>query len=263
VIFYFQTIQKNQMRKKIIAGNWKMNKTVSESVTLAAEVVKNVSGKKRACDVVLCPTFLAIESVLAITKNSDVKVGGQNLYFENDGAFTGEISATMLKAAGCDAVIIGHSERRQFFGETDGSVNKKTKKALSVGLMPIVCVGETLAEREANQTNAVIDTQVRGAFAGLGEADIQKIVVAYEPVWAIGTGKTATPQQADDVHRFIRDLVGELYSAAVAQSLTILYGGSMKAANAKALLGMPNIDGGLIGGAALKADEFTEIVFAA
>ncbi|NCD31858.1 MAG: triose-phosphate isomerase [Spartobacteria bacterium] len=250
------------MRKTIIAGNWKMNKTIADAVALIEDLKKVLPAAPKA-DVVVCPVFTALKSVSDAAKGSAIKVGGQDLYWEKSGAFTGEISWDMLKDAGCDYVIIGHSERRQFFGETDETVNKKTKAALANGLIPIVCVGEMLEDREAGNTEKVVEAQVRGGLVDISAEDMEKIVIAYEPVWAIGTGKVATPQQAQDVHAFTRGILADMFSAEVADKVRIQYGGSMKAENAKELLSQPDIDGGLIGGAALKADSFVAIINAA
>jgi triosephosphate isomerase (TIM) len=246
------------MRKRIIAGNWKMNTSVSEAVELAAEVKNQYTAHD--VDVVLCTPYTSLYAVHGVIKDSPIALGAQNLFWEDKGAFTGEISAAMLCSLGCQFVIIGHSERRQYFGETDETVNKKIKKALEYKLTPIVCVGELLQERESGSTEAVVEKQVRGAFAGLSKQDAVKIVIAYEPVWAIGTGRVATPEQAQAVHKFIRDTIENLYNKSVADSIRIQYGGSMKADNAAELLSQPDIDGGLIGGASLKADSFLGIV---
>ena len=250
------------MRKKIVAGNWKMNKLVGEAVTLAAAVKEKLANKTEV-EVVLCPTFTALKSVGDVVAGTQVKLGAQTMHWEKDGAFTGEISADMLKDAGCQFVILGHSERRQFFGETDAGVNRKVKVALAANLTPIVCVGETLEEREANKTEDVVTTQVTKSLAGLDETGFRRIVVAYEPVWAIGTGRTATPQQAQEVHALIRRVLAKMCNPGAAQAVRIQYGGSMKPANAKELMSQPDIDGGLIGGAALDAASFVAIVDAA
>lgn len=250
------------MRKKIIAGNWKMNKTVSEAQHLAAAIKRDLDSEAKV-DVVLCPPFTAISAVSQAVSGTQIAVGAQNMHFEPSGAYTGEISAEMLREQYCRYVILGHSERRQYFGETDSLVNKKTVAALAAGLKPIVCVGETLEEREADKIEEVIRTQINGGLAGLSDADLKNVVIAYEPVWAIGTGKTATPEQAQEVHAFIRSLLAGLSSQAVADAVRIQYGGSMKPANAAELLSKPDIDGGLIGGAALDAPSFIGIVKAA
>ncbi|MFA4858859.1 MAG: triose-phosphate isomerase [Candidatus Margulisiibacteriota bacterium] len=247
------------MRKLLLAGNWKMNKNIQESVALAAALkdkLKDITDK----DILICPTFPALFEVYKTVKGSNVMLGAQNMYFEKSGAFTGEISSDMLKAAGCTHVILGHSERRQIFKETNEIVNKKTWRALAEALIPVVCIGETLAEREANQTLKVVETQVKGSLAGISAADILKVIIAYEPVWAIGTGKTATPAQAQEVHAFIRKILSDLYGKDVADQIRILYGGSVKPDNTKELMGQPDIDGALVGGASLKAEDFEKIV---
>lgn len=250
------------MRKPIIAGNWKMNNTKAEAEELLTELkplVKDVKG----VDVVVCVPFTDIEKVKKLVKGSKIRVGAQNVSWADKGAFTGEISASMLIEAGAEYVVIGHSERRQYFGETDESVNKRTVQALKYELKPIVCVGETLAEREGGFTESVLYKQINGAFEGIEAEDAKKIVVAYEPVWAIGTGKTATADQAEEVCAFIRATLAKLYDDATAQAVTIQYGGSMNAKNCAELLSKENVDGGLIGGASLKAADFNTIVQAA
>lgn len=239
-----------------------MNKTVSEAQHLAAAIKRDLDSEAKV-DVVLCPPFTAISAVSQAVSGTQIAVGAQNMHFEPSGAYTGEISAEMLREQYCRYVILGHSERRQYFGETDSLVNKKTVAALAAGLKPIVCVGETLEEREADKIEEVIRTQINGGLAGLSDADLKNVVIAYEPVWAIGTGKTATPEQAQEVHAFIRSLLAGLSSQAVADAVRIQYGGSMKPANAAELLSKPDIDGGLIGGAALDAPSFIGIVKAA
>ena len=252
----------SKKRKPIVAGNWKMNKTVAEAIDLANAIKRDLGGCKDV-DVVLCPPFTALKSVGEVITGTHLDLGAQNMHWEKNGAFTGEVAAGMLRELYCHYVILGHSERRSYFGETDDIVNKKTKAALASNLKPIVCIGETLQERESNRTEEVITTQVRGSLAGLSPRELVECILAYEPVWAIGTGKTASPQQAQDVHALIRRLLKEIADEAVAQSVRIQYGGSMKPANAKELMNMPDIDGGLIGGAALEARSFVEIVQAA
>lgn len=247
------------MRKKIIAGNWKMNKTVAEAKALAEAIKVELSSETKV-DVVLCPPFTAINAVSESVSGSQVAVGAQNMHWEASGAYTGEVSAEMLREQYCRYVILGHSERRQYFAETDDAVNKKAKAALAAGLKPIVCVGETLEEREADRIEEVITTQVNGSLQGLDSAQLKNTIIAYEPVWAIGTGKTATPEQAQEVHAFIRSLLVKLSDAATASAVRIQYGGSMKPGNAAELMAKPDIDGGLIGGAALDAPSFIEIV---
>jgi triosephosphate isomerase len=246
-------------RKKFIAGNWKMNTTVDEAVALAKEVVAAV-GSVTDVDVAVCPPYTNLSAVAGAIKGSNVKLGAQDVHWEPKGAFTGKVSCGMLKAVGVTYVIIGHSEQRQYFGETDETVNKKVKAALTAGLLPIICVGETLEERESGKMDAVITKQTKGAFAGLSADDANKCVIAYEPVWAIGTGKTATSQQANEAHIFIRNIIKEILGADVAAGMRIQYGGSMKPDNAKDLLAQSDVDGGLIGGAALKAVDFAGIV---
>jgi len=247
------------MRTTFIAGNWKLNKTRPEAKALV-EALKPLVANNAKVEVAVCPPFTALQTVGALVKGTNIRLGAQNCYHEPSGAFTGEVSPAMLKDLGCDYCIVGHSERRQYFGETDEGVNKKAKALLAAGIMPIICVGETLAQREANETEKVVEKQVRGAYAGLTAADALKTVVAYEPVWAIGTGKTATSQQAQDVHQFIRGLLAKLFDQTTADAIRIQYGGSMKPSNAKELLSQPDVDGGLIGGAALKAEDFAGIV---
>jgi len=246
------------MRVPIIAGNWKMYKTMGEAMGLVNAIKKSLGSFDKA-EVVVCPPFTALNTVYGLIENSMIKLGAQNLLWEKEGAFTGEISPVMLKDCGCEYVIIGHSERRQYFGETNETVNKKMKLALDMGLMPIVCVGETLADREANKTNAVIEAQLKGAFADISNDDMANVVVAYEPVWGIGTGKTATPDMAQAVHKFIRTWLTSNFNADIAEATRILYGGSVKPENAKELMAQDDIDGGLIGGASLKAESFIAI----
>jgi len=249
------------MRKPIIAGNWKMNKTAAECRALVTELLPKVKGAK--CDVVVCVPFTDIALAAELTKGSNVAVGAQNIAWADSGAFTGEISAAMLVEAGASYVIIGHSERRQYFGETDKSVNARLLQALKTGLKPIVCVGELLAEREGGLTEKVCRTQVVGAFEGVSAEQAAGGVIAYEPVWAIGTGKTATDEQANETIGYIRSVVKELYGEKVANGMRIQYGGSMNAKNVAGLMAQPEIDGGLIGGASLKAEDFSIIVAAA
>lgn len=250
------------MRKKIIAGNWKMNKLVGEAAELAS-AVKQGCGTQADVEVVLCPTFTALKAVSDVIAGSSIKLGAQNMHWEKDGAFTGEISAGMLRDLNCQFVILGHSERRQFFSETDAMVNRKVMAALAANLTPIVCVGELLEQREANQTEEVVTAQVIKSLAGLDETGFRRTVLAYEPVWAIGTGRTASPAQAQEVHALIRKVLAKMCNPGAAQAVRIQYGGSMKPSNAKELLSQPDIDGGLIGGAALDAKSFMEIVNAA
>ncbi len=249
-------------RKYLIAGNWKMNKNVAESVTLAKELARSV-GQRYDVDTVVCPPFTSLQAVVRVLEDSTVKVGAQNMYPESNGAFTGEISPEMLRHLYVDYVILGHSERRTLFAETDDFVNAKVKSALENRLRPILCVGETLEEREAEKTFDVIETQLNGGLAGVSPEEVERVVIAYEPVWAIGTGKTASPEQAEEVHAFIRGWLGKRFDSAVSERLRIVYGGSMKPSNADDLLAKPNIDGGLIGGAALEGRSFGDLVKAA
>lgn len=247
------------MRKPIIAGNWKLNNTSKEALDLVSALKAGLKDVD-SVDIVVCPVFTALSAVAQAVKGSNIALGAQNIYWEDSGAFTGEVSGPLLKAEGAVYVIIGHSERRQFFHETDESVNKRIKAALKSGLTPIVCIGETLQEREAEKTFEVIKRQIEGALKGYGSGDVQKMVVAYEPVWAIGTGRTATPQQAQEVHKFIREQLERLYDKNTAQAVRIQYGGSVKPDNIGELIAQPDIDGALVGGASLKADAFTDIV---
>lgn len=249
-------------RRPFIAGNWKMNKTPEEAKALAAELKGALGGVSNA-DVALCPTFVCLHAVREAIQGSKLALGAQNIHWEKSGAYTGEISGTMLKACGVEYAIIGHSERRQYFGETDETVNKRLKAALAAGLKPIVCVGETLGERESGVMEKVVKRQVEGALQGFTAAELATLTIAYEPVWAIGTGKTATPEQAQEVHAFIRKLLREKLGAGMADACRIQYGGSVNAENAKTLLGQPDIDGALVGGASLKTADFTKIVQAA
>jgi triosephosphate isomerase len=250
------------IRKKLIAGNWKMNKTAPEGLSLAQELVAEL-GKTVDVDIVVCPPFTSLESVGKALDGSTVKLGAQNMHPEASGAFTGEVSASMLRAFFATHVILGHSERRQYFGETDEFINKKVIAALKNQLRPILCVGETLAEREAGSTLKVVQTQVEAGLEGVSKELATNVVIAYEPVWAIGTGKVATTEQAQEVHAFIRTLLTKLFGEQVAQKVRILYGGSMKPANAPELLAQKDIDGGLIGGASLESRSFVELVKAA
>jgi len=247
------------MRKPIIAGNWKMNKTPDEAKRLVDGLIPLVRGAQDV-DVVVCPPFVCIPAAAEALKGSNVRLGAQNMHFEASGAYTGEVSADMLKSLGVEYVILGHSERRQYFGETDEGVNKKAKVALAAGLTPIICVGETLEERENGITAEVVCKQTKLALLGLSAEQAAEVVIAYEPIWAIGTGKTATAEDANETIGTIRGAVAEVYGDDTAFSVRIQYGGSMKPGNAKELMAMPEIDGGLIGGAALKAEDFAGIV---
>jgi triosephosphate isomerase len=247
------------MRKKFIAGNWKMNLDRAGAVALAEAVVKR-AGEFPQVDVAICPPFVYLEAVQKVRLGSPVALGAQNVFHEAKGAFTGEISPGMLRDVGCKYVILGHSERRDIMGESSVEVNQKLSAALKAGLSPIVCVGEHLDEREAGHTADVIRAQFEGSFAGLSAEQMQKTVIAYEPVWAIGTGKVATPQQADEVHADLRKLIEVRYNAEVASAVRILYGGSVKPTNAGELMVQPNIDGALVGGASLLSDDFLGII---
>lgn len=249
-------------RKTIIAGNWKMNKTPAAARQLIEELKPQVS-KAKWCDVVLCVPFVDIPNAIKATKGAKIAIGAQNMHFEASGAYTGEISADMLTELGVKYVIIGHSERRQYFAETDATVNLKVHAALKAGLRPIVCVGESLEQRDLGITIEHIRLQVKSALSGVDATNVKRIVIAYEPIWAIGTGRTATSDQAEEVCSAIRDCIREMYGARVARSVTIQYGGSMNASNAAELLSKPNVDGGLIGGASLKPIDFATIVNAA
>lgn len=248
------------MRKTVIAGNWKMNNDLAQSEKLIVELKNLLQNEKPNCDVIVCPPFTSLTEASKLLKGSSIYLGAQNMYFEENGAFTGEISASMLKSVGCEYVILGHSERRTIFGENDVMINKKIKKALEAGLTPIFCVGELLGERETGITNDVVKKQILVGLTDVTDEEMKKIIIAYEPVWAIGTGKTATPAQAQEVHEFIRDLIEIDYSLEIANDVTIQYGGSVKPENAKELLSQKDIDGALVGGACLKADSFLGII---
>ena len=248
------------MRRKVIAGNWKMNKDFHETATLINELKPRLKEFKNEVDVVICPPFTSLIVAKTLMDGSPMKLGAQNMSQYDEGAYTGEISAKMLRTIGCEYVILGHSERRQYFKETNELINAKVKQALTNWLTPIVCVGETLEEREANVTDKVITTQVRAVLHELDIAQIEKLIIAYEPVWAIGTGKNATPDQANQVHKLIRKVVSQMTSWSVAEKLIIQYGGSVNAQNASVLLSQSDIDGALVGGASLKSDSFMAIV---
>ncbi len=246
------------MRKPIIAGNWKMNKTPEEAAALVTELIPLVKNAK--CEVVVCPPAICIPAVKAVLKDTNIKLGAENVHFAESGAYTGEISASMLKAAGVEYAIIGHSERRQYFGETDKTVNKRTLAAVAAGLTPIVCVGEMKDERETGYTDALVTCQTQMALQGLTAEQVACVVIAYEPVWAIGTGLTATDEQANETIGVIRQAIAAVYGKETADKTRIQYGGSMKGSNVKGLMAQPEIDGGLIGGAALKAADFAQVV---
>ena len=249
----------NKERKLIIAGNWKMNKTVAEALTLVGNLKLELANI-REVDIVICPPFTALESVSKVILDSNLRLGAQNMSEQNFGAFTGEICAGMLKEFSVRYVILGHSERRQYQKESNALIARKAAAAHGASLKPIVCVGETLAEREEGQTDKVLETQVRGSLAGLTKEQMVETIIAYEPVWAIGTGKTATTQQAQDAHAFIRSLLVKIFDEAVAKKVRIQYGGSVKPANACELMGQPDVDGALVGGASLEARSFADII---
>jgi triosephosphate isomerase (TIM) len=246
-------------RRLIIAGNWKMNKTVAEGLDLVAGVKRELASIKEA-DVIVCPPFTALSEVSKAILDSNIRLGAQNMSELPNGAHTGEVSAEMLKEFSVRYVIVGHSERRQHYGETDLVVAKKTLAALAASLKPIVCVGETLAEREAGKTEDVVATQLKGSLAGLSKHQTEETIIAYEPVWAIGTGRNATPEQAQEVHAFIRKTIASLFDEAVAKRIRIQYGGSVKPANARELMSQPDVDGALVGGASLEVRSFTDII---
>ncbi len=250
-----------QLRKAVIAGNWKMNNTPEQTKALIEEMKPLV--KDADCDVVLCVPYVDIAAAKQAAEGSNIKIGAENVHFEKAGAFTGEISAEMLVACGVEYVITGHSERRQYFGETDITVNLRSRAALEAGLKTIICVGETLEQRKQGITKEVLGLQTKIALGGITKEQLENVIIAYEPVWAIGTGETATADQADEGNKFVRDAIADVYGADVAETVTIQYGGSMNAGNADELLAKVNVDGGLIGGASLKAKDFSVIVTAA
>jgi triosephosphate isomerase (TIM) len=248
------------MRPKIIAGNWKMFKTLEESKDLINGIKTKLAVPLGNTKVIVCPPFTSLSVVQSLLAESPITLGAQNMYLEDEGAFTGEISPRMLRAVGCTYVILGHSERRHYFGETNEFINRKAHKAISSGLTPIICVGETLEQREKNITDQIVTTQVKGVLKEISSADVENLIIAYEPVWAIGTGKTATPAQAQEVHLLIRKIIGQTYSWAAAEKVVIQYGGSVKPENSQELLSQSDIDGALVGGACLKADSFVSII---
>ncbi|MEG1397682.1 MAG: triose-phosphate isomerase [Raoultibacter sp.] len=249
-------------RKPMMAGNWKMNNTIAEAVVLTQDISNQYDDRWDAVDVVLCPPFIDLKPAMTVLDfdKTHVSIGAQNVYWEASGAFTGEISVPMLKDIGCTYCIIGHSERRGLFGETDEGVNRKAKALIAGGLAPIICVGESLAVRDEGTTNDFVCAQLRAALAGLDAAEVGDVVVAYEPVWAIGTGRTATPEQAEEVCAALRVTIGDLFDTDTAQAIRVLYGGSMKPSNVEGLMVKENIDGGLIGGAALDAASFKQLI---
>ena len=253
------------MRKYLMAGNWKMNKTMSEAIVLTQQLCNQYNRKWDNVDIVVCPPSVDIKSVYTVIDfdKTKIAVGAQNVHWEESGAFTGEISIPMIKEAGCEFCIVGHSERREMFNETDTSVNLKVKALIEADIAPIVCVGESLSMRDSGDYVGFIVAQVRAALAGLDEADMKKVVIAYEPIWAIGTGRTATPEQAEEVCAAIRATIADMFDKGVADACRVLYGGSMNVGNVESLLAQPNIDGGLIGGAALQSDSFRQLIEAA
>lgn len=251
------------MRKPFIGGNWKMNTNSKDAVALAVGIAEKTAALTDSVDVAVCPPFVYLQAALAAVAQSKIAVGAQNVYFQANGAFTGEISCDMLRDTGCEYVIIGHSERRHVLGETNELINKKLTAAIENGLKVIFCVGELLSERRAEKTKAVVTEQIKKGLAGINADKAEAITIAYEPVWAIGTGLTATPQQAQEVHRLIRKLIAEIYSESFAQQIRIQYGGSAKPNNAAELMSQPDVDGLLVGGASLKVDDFTAIIEAA
>ena len=261
----FEVVLRNfKMRKPFVAGNWKMNTDSHSSVELARSLAENSVGlADDSVTVLVCPPFVYLQSVAAAVSSSCVALGAQDMYFEEKGAFTGEISASMLKDIGCSYVLCGHSERRHVMGEDDELINKKLSAAISDGLLPILCVGELLDQRDAGETEKVVEKQIKAGLANLSAEKVSAVTIAYEPVWAIGTGRTATAQQAQDVHKFIRDLLVDMYGKELAEDMRILYGGSVKPGNAAELMGNPDVDGVLVGGASLKADDFLAIIKAA
>jgi len=248
------------MRKKVIAGNWKMNYDLNQSVAFIKHLKEEVIKKERNCSIIICPNYVALSKARTILKDSPIKLGAQNIYFEDSGAFTGETSADMIKSAGCEYVILGHSERRTIFKESDEIINKKIKQALKHNLKPIFCVGETLEERENNITTEVVKKQFEIGLREISAEQMTNIIIAYEPVWAIGTGKNATPDQAQEVHAYIRNLLTFEYGFQIAENTIIQYGGSVKPENANELLLQPDIDGALVGGACLKVESFIGII---
>jgi triosephosphate isomerase len=251
------------MRKKIVAGNWKMNNDLSSSISLISEIKNEIAGKNYNTKIIICPPSTSLETAGVLLKGTIISLGAQNMYFEESGAYTGEISAKMLKSVGCEYVILGHSERRTIFKEHDETINLKIKAAFKNNLKPIFCIGETLEERENEKTFDVIERQITYGLNGFTELEIETLVIAYEPVWAIGTGRNATPSQAQEVHKFIRNLLQNKYSSNLSENVIIQYGGSVKPENARELMAQNDIDGALVGGACLKSDSFIKIIEAA
>lgn len=251
------------MRKKIVAGNWKMNNDLKSSINLISGIKNGLEGKSISTKVIVCPPFTSLETANALLKGTEISLGAQNMYYAESGAYTGEISAQMIKSVGCEFVIIGHSERRTIFKETDEMINLKLKAAIKNNLKPIFCIGETLEEREKGITFNIIQHQVNVGLQNIYEEELKEVIIAYEPVWAIGTGKNATPDQAQEVHHFIRDLITKSFSSNVAENLIIQYGGSVKPENAGILMSQPDIDGALVGGACLDPESFIKIILSA
>jgi triosephosphate isomerase (TIM) len=248
------------MRRKVIAGNWKMHKDLNETQNLISKLSIGLAKEEFNCDVIICPPYTSLSEASTLIKDTKIKLGAQNMYFEDKGAFTGEISSAMLKSVGCEYVILGHSERRAIFQETDETINKKIKKALDSGLKPIFCIGETLQERESGVMKDVIKRQITEGLKHISKGEMEKLIIAYEPVWAIGTGVTASPEQAQEVHLFVRELISEIFGGDTAENIIIQYGGSVKPNNAKELLSQNDIDGALVGGACLEAESFIGII---
>jgi len=251
------------MRNKVVAGNWKMNNDIKESINLISAIKRDITDSCTNVKVIICPPFTSLDTASTLLKNSNLFLGAQNLHFAESGAYTGEISAEMLKNVGCEYVIIGHSERRTLFNESDELINKKLISALANNLFPIFCIGETLEQREKGITFRVIENQIKLGLKDIDSKEIKNCIIAYEPVWAIGTGKNATPEQAEEVHSFLRATLENLYSKSISDDIIIQYGGSVKPENAKELMQMPNIDGALVGGACLNSDSFIKIIEAA
>jgi triosephosphate isomerase len=248
------------MRRFLIAGNWKMNGGPYDAAELLEGLKANKADVDEKVDVLVCPPFVSIGMAVNYLHDTDIQVGAQNIHFEENGAYTGEISGSMLAESGCNFVIVGHSERRQYFGETNETVNKRAKKALEHKLAPVICVGESLEQRKTNEHFDLVKEQIKAALNNISDEEAMDVVIAYEPIWAIGTGETASPEQAQEMHKYIREVLAGIYSQEVAEKINVLYGGSMKPANAQELLSQPDVDGGLIGGASLDADSFSEII---
>jgi triosephosphate isomerase len=248
------------MRTKIVAGNWKMNNDLYSSINLISHIKNELNKNKFETKIIICPPFTSLETASTLLKGSSIFLGAQNMYCEESGAFTGEISPLMLKSVGCEYVVLGHSERRTIFQESNQLVNQKIRAAVKYSLKPIFCIGETLKEREQNKTFDVIEKQIREGLEGFNENELGNLIIAYEPVWAIGTGRNASPEQAQEVHKFIRKLIEKIFSSTFAENLIIQYGGSVKPENSKDLMSQPDIDGALVGGACLKSDSFLKII---